>query len=202
MRKKLAIAAAVIVVLIAGFLVFVAGRPDTFSVSRSIAVNAPPDRVFPHINNLHKWQAWSPYEKKDPKMQRTFSGPEEGIGSIYEWKGNDEVGSGRMEIVESKPPNLVTMKLDFLTPFEGHNKAEFKMEPSGQTTNVSWTIAGPVPFECKIVHLIFDMNKMIGGDFEAGLKSLKELAEKPEAESNAGDNNPAENKPAADRESK
>lgn len=126
-------------------------------------------------------------------MQRTFSGPEEGIGSIYEWKGNDEVGSGRMEIVESKPPNLVTMKLDFLTPFEGHNTAEFKIEPGREATDVTWSIHGPVPFECKIFHLVFDMDKMIGSDFEAGLKSLKALTEKRDSNEASGSATTGEN---------
>lgn len=112
-------------------------------------------------------------------MKRTYSGADEGKGSIYEWDGNDEVGSGRMEILETKPPNLVTIKLDFIKPFEGHNIAEFKIEPGREATDVSWGITGPVPFCAKIFHVFMDMDKMIGGDFEAGLQSLKTLAEAP-----------------------
>jgi|AGTN01.2.fsa_nt_gi Polyketide cyclase / dehydrase and lipid transport. len=190
MSKKIVIAVSIVVALIGAFFAFVATRPDTFSVSRSIGIKAPPDKIFPHINDFHKWTAWSPFEKKDPNLKRTYSGAAEGVGSIYEWVGNDDVGSGRMEILETKPPNLVTIKLDFLKPFEGHNTAEFKIEPGREATDVTWKISGPVPFFAKILHLIFDMDKMIGPDFEAGLKSLKAISETPEA-GNSSESGPA-----------
>lgn len=202
MGKKIGIAVAIIAALVGAFFAFVATRPDTFSVSRTIGIKAPPDRIFPHINDFHKWTAWSPFEKKDPNLKRTYSGAEEGKGSIYEWNGNDDVGSGRMEILETKPPNLVTIKLDFIKPFEGHNTAEFKIEPGREATDVTWTIHGPVPFFGKILHLIFDMDKMIGPDFEAGLKSLKAIAETPAPDASAEASPAAEQNPAPKQEAK
>lgn len=175
MLKYIALAIAFVIAVI---LLLAAMRPDTFTVSRSVTIKAPPERIFPYIDNLKSFGAWSPYEKKDPAMKRTFSGPEAGKGAIYAWEGNKDVGKGSMEITESSAPGKVVMKLDFVAPFEAHNRVDFTLAPQGDSTEVTWAMTGPVPFVAKIAHLFFNMDKMVGTDFEAGLSNLKALAEK------------------------
>ena len=123
MRKILTIVGAVVLATIAVILVYAWTRPDAFRVERSTAMNAPAEKIFPYIDGLKRWTEWSPYEGRDPAMKRTYSGAESGKGAVYEWDGNDQVGKGRMEIVDSTPPHRVVIKLDFLKPFEGHNMA-------------------------------------------------------------------------------
>src|SRR6185436_2103943 len=147
MFKKIAIS---VVVLIAALLAYAATRPDTFRVERSASIKAPPEKIFPLINDFHKWDAWSPWEKMDPAMKRTHSGAASGKGAVYEWEGNDKVGKGRMEIAESSPPSKVAIKLDFLKPFEAHNTAEFTLEGKGDSTNVKWAMYGPSPYITKL----------------------------------------------------
>jgi uncharacterized protein YndB with AHSA1/START domain len=168
----------VVVVLIVGVLLYAATKPDTFSVQRSATIKAPPEKIFALINDLHAWGAWSPYEKKDPAMKRSFSGTPSGTGAIYEWDGNKNVGSGRMEITSTTPASKIVIKLDFFTPFEGHNTAEFTMLPQGDSTNVTWVMYGPAKFITKLMSTFFNMDKMIGDDFAVGLENLKALAEK------------------------
>jgi len=165
-------------ILIAVVVVLAAMRPDTFRVQRSIDINAPADKIFPLINDYRNWGSWSPYEHVDPDMQRTFSGPPSGKGSIYEWRGNKNIGHGRMEILDTAPPSKVVIKLDFFSPFEAHNKAEFTMQPRGSATNVTWAMHGPVPFMAKIIHMFMNMDRMVGGQFQQGLVSMKAVAEK------------------------
>ena len=167
----------IVVLAVVVVLVLAARKPDHFRVQRSASIDASPERIFPLINDFHRWGAWSPYEHKDPDMKRTFSGAGSGRGSIYEWAGNSNVGSGRMEIVESSVPSKVAIKLDFLKPFEGHNIATFTMESAGGTTNVTWVMDGPTPFVGKIMHVFINMDRMVGTDFEAGLANLKSAAE-------------------------
>src|SRR5260221_14610912 len=123
MLRTLTYIAAVVIVIVAGILIYAATKPDTFRVQRSASIKAPPDKIFAMINDLHGWGAWSPYEKKDPAMKRTFSGAQSGKGAVYEWDGNSNVGKGRMEVIEATPPTKVAIKLDFIKPFEGHNTA-------------------------------------------------------------------------------
>ncbi len=167
----------VLVGAIAALLVYAATRPDSFRTERSLDIAAPPEKLFPLIDDLRRWREWSPYEKKDPGMQRTLGGPLAGVGATYEWKGNREVGQGRMEIVDSQPPRLIRIQLDFISPFEAHNTAEFTLAPSGNGTRVTWALSGPSPYLSKLIGLFMDMDKMIGRDFEAGLSNLKTLAE-------------------------
>ena len=178
MLKTIAIIAAVVAVVVAGVLIYAATKPNSFTVRRSIEIKAPPAKIFALINDLHGWAAWSPYEKKDPDMKRTFSGAQRGKGAIYEWDGNNSVGKGRMEIIEAAAPAKVAIKLDFIKPFEGHNTAEFTMEPKGDQTVVTWAMYGPSPYVAKLMGTFMNMDKMIGTDFEAGLVNLKTLAEK------------------------
>jgi hypothetical protein len=172
--KKLALA---LVVLIVAVLIYAATRPDTLHVERSATVNASPEKIFPLINDFHSWTSWSPYEKRDPAMKRTYSGAPAGKGAIYEWEGNNDVGSGRMEITEAPAPSKVVIKLDFIKPFEGHNIAQFTMQPNGGATNVVWTMDGPSPYLGKVIGVFMNMDRMIGTDFETGLANLKTLAE-------------------------
>ena len=178
MLRFVAILAALIVVVVAGILIYAATKPDSFSVQRSANIKAPPDKIFALIADLRGWSAWSPYEKKDPDMKRTFSGAASGKGAVYEWDGNKDVGQGRMEIIDVTTPSKVTIKLDFLKPFEAHNTAEFTMVPAGDNTTVTWAMYGPSPYVAKIMGTLFDLDKMIGNDFEAGLAALKTVAEK------------------------
>jgi uncharacterized protein YndB with AHSA1/START domain len=167
----------VVAVLIAGVLVLAATKPDVFRVERSASIKAPPEKVFAFINDFDRWGAWSPWEKKDPAMKRTF-GAKSGKGATYAWEGNKDVGQGRMEIADSVPPSRIAIKLDFVKPFEAHNDVVFTLEPKGDTTNVRWTMQGQTPYFAKIVHLFLDVDKMVGKDFEAGLANLKAAAEK------------------------
>ena len=163
--------------IIAGLLIVAAMKPDEFRVERSISIKAPPEKIFPLINNLHAFTTWSPYEKLDPAMQRSYSGPDSGKGAVYAWKGNDKVGEGRMEITNATPPENVLIQLDFMHPFEAHNTAAFTLKPEGDGTIVTWAMFGPAPFVSKLMSIFFSMDGMIGKDFEAGLANLKSLAE-------------------------
>jgi hypothetical protein len=166
----------IVVVLILAFLAVAASRSDTFRVQRSTSVNAPPAKVFPYINDFHRWEAWSPYEKLDPAMKKTYSGASSGNGAVYEWSGNNKAGQGRMEITDSAPEKI-QIKLDFFRPFRANNLAEFALEPRGGTTYVTWSIDGPRPFIAKAMSVFINMDRLVGKDFEVGLANLKRLAE-------------------------
>jgi len=172
----------VLVFFIVAILVLAAMKPDTFRVQRTASIKAPPERIFPLINDFQRWGAWSPFEKKDPGMKRTMSGVPSGKGAVYEWDGNKEIGQGRMEIVESVPPSRVTLTLDFTRPFKAHNLVDFTLEPRGNSTQVTWAIHGPSPFISKVMGIVFNVDKMIGKDFEAGLAALKTVSEQQSAD--------------------
>lgn len=174
----LKIIAIVVVVLIAAVLGLATTKPDTFRVQRATSIKAPPEKVFALINDFHNWGQWSPWEKLDPALNRTYSGPASGKGAVYEWTGNSKVGAGRMEITEPTPSSKILIKLDFIKPFEGHNMADFTLEPQGDTTNLSWAMYGPTPFVSKVMQVFISMDSLIGKDFEAGLANLKAAAEK------------------------
>ena len=178
MLEIIAIIAIVLVVAIAIILILAATKPDRFSFQRATTVKAPPERIFLLINDFHQWGTWSPYENKDPAMKRSYSGAASGKGAVYAWEGNKNVGSGRMEILDASAPSKIVIKLDFFTPFEGHNTAEFTMLPQGDATNVTWLMYGPLPFMGKIMHVFINMDRMVGKDFEIGLANLKRLTEK------------------------
>jgi hypothetical protein len=163
--------------LVAGLLLFATTRPDTFSVERRIVIQAPPEKIQPLLADFHRWAEWSPWEKLDPAMNRTFGGPAAGVGASYSWKGNKDVGSGAME-VKAVAPDKVTIKLDFIEPFEGHNTTDFLLAPRGAGTEVRWVMFGPSPFISKLMGVFVSMDTMIGKDFEKGLTQLKAAAEK------------------------
>jgi carbon monoxide dehydrogenase subunit G len=171
------IIAIVVVVLIAAILILAAGKPDTFRVQRAARIKAPPEKIFGFINDFNRWGSWSPWEKKDPAMKRTYGASTSGKGAVYAWEGNKDVGQGRMEIAESSPPSKVTLKLDFVKPFEAHNIVEFALEPKGDATNVTWAMQGATPYFAKIIHVFINMDSMVGKDFETGLANLKAAAE-------------------------
>ena len=168
----------IIVLLVAGLLGYAATKPDTFRVQRSATMKAPPEKIFSLINDFHNWGAWSPWEKLDLAMKKTHSGAASGKGAIYEWEGNKKVGQGRMEITEESPPSKVAIKLDFIKPFQANNKAEFALDRQGDSTNVTWTMDGSQPFMFKVMGVFMNLDNMIGKDFEAGLASMKGIAEK------------------------
>jgi uncharacterized protein YndB with AHSA1/START domain len=168
----------VVVVLIAALLAFAASRPSNFRVLRKGSIKAPPEKIFPLIADFHNWTSWSPWEKKDPALKRTYSGAPSGKGAIYAWEGNRDVGSGRMEITDASSPSRIEIKLDFIKPFEGHNVTLFTLQPEGGATTVAWDMQGPLAFVAKIFGIFVSMDKMIGKDFDAGLANLKAVAEK------------------------
>ena len=169
----------VVALLLALLLVFATTRPDTFRVERSATIKAPPDKVFAYLNDFQKFGAWSPWEKLDPAMQRTFSGTATGPGSVYAWTGNDKVGAGRMEIKSVEPNAKVTIQLDFFKPFEAHNTTDYILKAGADgTTTVTWAMSGPMPYISKLMGVFVSMDSMIGKDFEQGLANLKAVAEK------------------------
>ncbi|MDI1287094.1 MAG: SRPBCC family protein [Reyranella sp.] len=182
MLKTLAYIAVAVAIVVVGILIYAATRPDTFRVQRSTTIKAAPEKIFALINDLHAWAAWSPYEKKDPGMKRTFGGAPSGKDAVYEWDGDKNVGKGRMEITDTTSPSKIVIKLDFFKPFEGHNTAEFTMEPAkgpgGDSTVVTWAMYGPAAFMMKVMGIFMNMDNMIGNDFAAGLANLKAVAEK------------------------
>ena len=152
--------------------------PATFTVKRALEIRAPADKLYPHVADFHAWAAWSPYEKKDPAMNRRFSGAATGVGAVYEWDGNRNVGKGRMEVLEAAAPSKVRIDLHFMKPFKARNTAEFTFEPQGENTTVTWAMYGPLTLMGRVMGLFINMDRMIGNDFEAGLRNLKALAEK------------------------
>jgi len=178
MFEVVMIIAITVAIAIAIVLILAATKPDTFSVRRVTTVRAPPEKIFPLINDFHQWGTWSPWEDKDPAMKRTYSGAGSGKGAVYAWDGNKNVGTGRMEILEVSAPSKIVIKLDFFKPFEAHNTAEFTMLPQGDATSLRWLMHGPAPFMSKVMQVFMNMDKMIGKDFEAGLAKLKKLTER------------------------
>lgn len=174
MVRKILIGIAVVIVL---FVLVVATRPSTFHIERSTTIAAPPESAFAPVNDFHAWGAWSPWEKIDPQMKRTFEGAPSGAGSIYAWAGNHEVGEGRMTIVKSDKPSHVAIKLEFFKPFAATNAATFTFVPVPEGTKVTWAMDGQNNFAGKAISLFMDMDKMIGDNFERGLADLKTVAE-------------------------
>lgn len=166
-----------LVALILGFIGFVAAQPSEFSVSRTVQLAAPPEVVFAAVSDFHRWEQWSPWVKLDPGIKTAYKGTASGVGAVYEWAGNDQVGEGRMTITDAKPNQSVTIKLEFIKPWEVTNTATFTFSPVGENTKTVWMINGPKSFMAKAAGLFVDMNAMIGADFDKGLASLKTVAE-------------------------
>ena len=164
-------------VVIAVVLDVAATRPGTFRVERSTTIQAPPETVYPLIDDFHAWAKWSPWEELDPNMKKSFGGPARGAGSFYEWEGNKKVGAGRMEILKAVPATALSIKLDFLRPFEGHNVADFTLVPGAGSTQVTWAVHGPMVFMGKVMSLFISMDSLMGKDFAKGLAKMKSVAE-------------------------
>lgn len=167
----------IVVALVLGVLELAASRPDTFRVERSTVIKAAPAKVHALIDDFHQWAGWSPWEKLDPAMKRTHSGAPRGQGAVYAWSGNKEVGSGRMEIIDSQPPDRVRIRLEFREPFEAVNTAEYTIRAEGEGSRVTWAMFGPAPFVSRLIQVFVSMDRMVGKDFETGLANLKRLAE-------------------------
>lgn len=173
-------------VLLAALLVYAATRPNTFLVKRTQTIQSPPPRVFDLIADLHSWALWSPFEKLDPTMKKTFSGATSGKGAVTTWSGNSKAGEGRMEILEAVSPSRIQIKLDIVKPFEGHNTAEFSLQTRNGYTEVTWAMYGPQPYMLKLMSIFAGMDKMLGKEFEDGLASLKAVAESKQSFSTKG----------------
>jgi carbon monoxide dehydrogenase subunit G len=173
MWQIIVIAIAALVVL---FVLIVASRPSDFRVTRTARISAPAEVVFANVNDLHKWEAWSPWAKMDPNAKSTFEGPEAGPGASMTWSGNKKVGEGRMTITDSRAPEVIHIKLEFLRPFKATNTAEFNFKPEGDATQVAWSMSGKNNFMGKAFGLIVDCEKMVGRDFEKGLANLNSTA--------------------------
>lgn len=158
-------------------LILAALKPNTFRVRRQASIKAPPGTIFAFLNDFHKWGAWSPWEKLDPAMERTFSGAETGKGALYAWNSRGKAGVGSMEITDTNAPSKLTLALNFIKPFKNSCVVDFTLEPQGDSTTVAWDMEGPTPFVAKIMHVLFNMDKMVGKDFERGLANLKTVSE-------------------------
>jgi hypothetical protein len=169
---------ALVVVL---FLVIVALQPADYRVVRNASIAAPAADVFPQVNDLHKFQDWSPWAKLDPDVKNTYEGPPAGTGAVSRWAGNKKVGEGIMTITDSRPYDSIKMKLEFIKPFASTADVQFDFKPEGNGTGVTWTMSGKKNFMSKAFCLFVSMDKMVGGDFERGLANLKELTEKGRA---------------------
>jgi hypothetical protein len=174
MIPKILISLAVVVLI---FVVVIAVQPSEFRVTRTATIPVPVAVVFAQVNDLHKWQAWSPWAKLDPASKITFEGPVAGTGASFSWAGNDKVGEGRMTIADSRASELVRFKLEFKKPFEGNNDAEFTFQPQGDQTVVTWSMSGTKNFMFKAVGLFMNCDKMLGDQFEEGLANLKAVSE-------------------------
>lgn len=173
MLKKILIGLAVVVL---AFVAFVATRPSHYSYSRSATIPAPPAALFSHVNELRKWDAWSPWAKIDPNMKMTYTGPAAGVGAVSAWAGNSDVGEGSMTIIESRANELVRFRLDFIKPFAGTSTSEFAFKAKGNETVVTWTMSGENGFLGKAFSLFMDCDKMMGTQFEQGLAQLGKVA--------------------------
>jgi len=183
MLKKAIISIVIALLLTFALLgVFIVMQPDEFTISRKTTIAAAPERIFAEVNDFHKWDAWSPWAKLDPNMKTEISGPEAGKGAVFYWTGDQEVGEGRMTIIESTSPNLVKIDLHFIKPFDSSSITEIKITPSGANSDVEWTMSGKHNFMSKAFSLFVDMDKAIGADLDKGLSKLKILIESSTAD--------------------
>ena len=178
MLETIAIIAIILAVAAIAVVGYAATKPDTFSVQRSTSIKAPPERIFPLINNLRSMNTWNPFVAPDPAIKLVYSGPDNGKGAAHEWSGNSKVGEGRIEITDVSVPSRITMRLDMLKPMTAHNTVVFTLQPNGDATAVSWSMTGRQPLMAKVMTLFIDCDKMVGGQFEKGLATLKGLVER------------------------
>jgi hypothetical protein len=171
------------VIVLAGIALVVAGlavvalQPSEFRVTRSSIITAPAPVVFAQVNDFRKWDAWNPWARLDPAMRQGYAGAPAGVGAVYTWAGNGEVGEGRMTITDSRPHELIRIRMEFMKPFAATSTAEFTFRPEGDGTRVTWSMAGENGFMAKAIHMVVSMDRMIGGMFEKGLAAMKAVAE-------------------------
>lgn len=168
----------IVIVAAAAVLGLAATKPKTFRVAREAQIGAPPEKVLALINDFHEWPKWSPWEKMDPAMNKTLTGPASGVGSTYAWRGNKKVGQGRMEIT-GVSASRVDIDLEFMAPWKARNKTVFSLTPKNGGTAVTWAMTGSAPFMFRVMSVFANMDQMIGKDFEAGLAAMKQVAESP-----------------------
>jgi len=175
MIRKILIGVAIIV---AAFAAFVAVQPDELNIERTTTIAAPARAVFDQVNDLHKWDNWSPWAKLDPAAKVSFEGAQAGQGAVFKWAGNDKIGEGMMTVTESRPGDLVKIKAEFFKPFEGSNVSEFSFKPNGSGTAVTWSVTGRNDnFFVKAICLVMNMQKTLGGEMEKGLAQMKSIVE-------------------------
>ncbi len=168
----------VFILVLAVMFIYATMRPDEFRIERAADIKAPPEKIFALINDFKAWPAWSPWEKKDPNMRRSYGATASGPGAVYEWDGDKNIGKGRMTIVDATPPSRVAIDLHFIKPFTARNTVEFMLEPRGDATHVTWTMRGRSSLLFKIMHLFIDMDRMVGKDIEQGFANLKAATER------------------------
>jgi hypothetical protein len=178
MLEIIGIIAVIVILAIVGLLAYAATLSNSFQVKRSLRINASADKIFPLINNMRGMNRWNPFAEADPNIKITYTGPDSGKGARYEWTGNSKVGQGSLEVTDAAPPSQVTLKLDMWKPLEGHNTVVFTLAPGGAGTDVTWAMSGERPFIGKVMGVICNMDRMVGGQFEKGLAKLKAIAEK------------------------
>jgi carbon monoxide dehydrogenase subunit G len=167
----------IVLLLIVAVLIYAAFRPNYFRLERSTLIKTAPEKIFPLLNDFHAWTAWSPWENIDTDLKRTYAGAPAGVGAIYSWEGK-KTGQGRMEMTESNAGKNISLKLDFIKPFKASNITDFALTPQDGGTRLNWAMHGPLGLMQRVMHIFFNMEKMVGPDFEKGLASLKALAEK------------------------
>ena len=167
----------VVLAVVAAILIYAAAKPSTFHVERNVAIKASPEKVFPLINDLHNWPRWAPQDREDPTIKRTFSDATSGVGATSQWSGSGNTGQGLMTITESDPPRSVTIAVDWQRPFAARNINEFRLEPDGSGSRVTWSMTGPNLFIMKLMSVFTNMDRMMGQHFERGLQNLKADAE-------------------------
>ncbi len=170
--------AAVVAVVALAVIAYASRKPDTFAVSRSADIAAPPEKLFAILTDFRRWPEWSPWQHLDPGMQQTLSGSPSGVGAVSEWSGNGKVGAGRTEITDVAAPTRIGMRLDMLRPMKASNRVDYTLEPNGHGTRVTWAMSGRQPLPAKIFASFVDCDNMVGRDFERGLANLKALAER------------------------
>jgi hypothetical protein len=146
---------------------------NTYTVARSVTIDAPPATVYAQIANFHHWTNWSPWEGVDPALVRTYSGPESGVGAQYGWTGNRKAGHGRMAITDATEPSRVQIDVVFEKPWKAHNDTVFTIEPTGSESRVTWSMTGKKTLVTRVMGLVKSMDKLLGPDFEKGLARLK-----------------------------
>jgi hypothetical protein len=176
--QYLLIALGVVAALALILIIVIATRPAHFTIKRTTVAAAPPSVPFALVNDFHQWPGWSPWDKMDPALKRTYTGNASGVGAVYEWSGNKKVGEGRMTILESRAESFIRIKLEFIKPFTATNIAEFEFQPEAGGTRITWSMHGTRNFMFKAFSLLMDMEKMVGPDFERGLAAMKALSEK------------------------